>query len=133
SVVVEVDKLDMVQALQEEVAGVVEDIGALVVVGGCQEALKSHPVMKVLSGMQFVTNVRSSLVEGVQNGQPSVGKLLKSGFHQAGGALGPWIHGVPHEGSAKGSMGGQAHILGGFCGIFKLLYSPFGFCLKVAL
>ena len=70
--VVDVDKGEVVELLQDKVAGVVEDVGPLVVGDGGQEALEGYAVVQIFSGMDFEAEVYALLFKLIENGQPAV-------------------------------------------------------------
>src|SRR5690554_2086020 len=91
ALMIDVDKRQVVQLLQQKVAGIVQDIGARVVAHGFQKTLEADSVVQVFAGMQLVADVYAGRIEGVQYGQPATRQLGKRFLHQAGWALWPGI------------------------------------------
>src|SRR5438477_361553 len=65
--VIEIDILEIVELLQHEMAGIVEDIATLVTADAIEKHLERHAVMQILAGMDFVTQVDARLLERVEN------------------------------------------------------------------
>ena len=122
--VVEVDVLQVVQLLQDEVAGVVEQAGPGVVIHPVPEHLHRRPVEQVLAGMHLVAEVHARFLVGVEDGPPAPGQLVEGLLHQAGGALGIGIEVGPGQGAREGDAGGQAHPAGGLRPHQDLVHRP---------
>ena len=75
--------------------------------------------------MDLVAEIDAMFVEFVEDGHPAGGELFETRFDQTRGTLRPGVHGGPEERAAEGRMSIEAEVLGGFRGIFQLLYGPF--------
>ena len=95
ALVIEIDERRVVELLQQEVAGVVEDVRALVVADGLEEALERHAVVQVLAGMDLERDVDAGLVERVEDRPPAFRELLEPGFDETRRPLRPRIHLCP--------------------------------------
>ena len=67
ALVIDVDEVQVVELLQHEVAGIVQDIAARVVVHALQEHLEGDAVVQILTRMDLVAEVDARLVEGIQD------------------------------------------------------------------
>src|SRR5690606_38975619 len=77
---VDVDELEIVEALQHEVRRVVVDAAARVVADPLEQHLEGHAVEQVLARMQLEADVDALLVAGVENRPPALGQLnVKTG------------------------------------------------------
>ena len=85
--VVEIDVLQVVELLQHEVARIVEQVRARVVVHALEEHLVGDAVVEILARMDLVADVDTVLVEGVEDRQPAPCQLVEGLFDEAGGAL----------------------------------------------
>src|SRR5690606_23586235 len=102
--VINIDKLNIIQALKQEMAGIIQYIGTGVVADMFQKPLKSNPVVKVLSWMKFITQVIPVFLKCIQYRRPSPCQFLKPSFHQSCGPLGPGVYGMPHQCPAESGM-----------------------------
>ena len=94
---VEIDKLDVVEPLLDEVACVVVDVAAWMIVDRREELLEGFAVEDVLARVQLERDVDARLVEGVED-RPPAPRLLGEGlFDQSGWALRPRIDVRPGE------------------------------------
>src|SRR5699024_1100751 len=93
-VVINIDKLQIIHALQHKMAGIVQNFYPRMVAGGFQKAFIGNAIVQVFAGMNFVANVYAALFKGIQNRLPFLGKLIESGFYKAGRPLWPRINGV---------------------------------------
>ena len=78
--------------------GIVQDIDPRVVAGGFQEALEGIPVVQVLPGMDFITNIHIFLIEMIQDGFPTFRQFGEAHFHQPGRPLRPRVERMPEQG-----------------------------------
>src|SRR3546814_16313805 len=51
--VINVDELQIVERLQHIMAGIIEDVGARMIVDAREEAFEGHPVVQILAGMNL--------------------------------------------------------------------------------
>ena len=108
--VVDVDERQVVQLLQDEVAWVVENVGAGVVLHFLQEPLEGHAVVQVFAGMDFVAAVHAVFLEHIENRPPTRGEFLKARLHQASGTLRPRIHHRPQQCAGERDVARQTQI-----------------------
>src|ERR1700680_430746 len=94
-VFIAVQVADVVQALQDEVGGVVQDMHARVIAGCRQEAFEGDAVMQVFTWMNLVGQVDTVFFRLIEQGQPAFRQLLKAQFYQARWTLRPGIDGMP--------------------------------------
>lgn len=92
---IDVDKIQIVQLLQNEMRRIVIDFYALVI------------------------------LDCIKNGLPAVSQLTECFFDQPVRALWPWIKIWKGKGACEGYRNIEAKIAAGFCGQFHLLFSPF--------
>ena len=81
---VEIDEAEVIHVLQQEVAGIVIQIAARVVVREFQKAFERDAVMEILGRMQFETEVDAGLVERIEHRPPAPHQLAKAFVDQAG-------------------------------------------------
>ena len=124
--VVDVDEGQVVELLQHEVARVVKDARARVVVHCGEESFEGYTVMQVFARVQFVADVHAGRVEGVEHRSPALGQFGESLFHEPSGPLWPRVEVGPGERPREGGVRLQAQALGGFGGPQQLLRRPGG-------
>src|SRR6185437_7216304 len=113
ALVVDVDEFEVVELLQDHVAGVVKNVRAGMIVDRGKEALEGHAVVKVFAGVQLETGIDSVFVEGIEDWEPSASELGEGFFDEAGGALRPGIEERPGKGSGEGGVSGEAKVSAG--------------------
>src|SRR2546430_6796181 len=106
--VIQVDILEIVELLQHEMAGIVEDIAAWVPADAIQKHLERHAVMQILAGMDLETEVDPRLLELVENRPPAPRQLVERRVHQTRWALGPGIEVRPCQRAGERRMLGDA-------------------------
>ena len=104
ALVIDVDEGEIVELLQHEVRGIVEDRAALVALQRVEEALEGRSVEHVFAGMDFVGDVDAGLVIRVEDRLPALGELLERRLDQARRALRPWIEIGPRERAGEGRV-----------------------------
>ena len=52
--VIEIDELKIIELLQDEMTGVIKNVGSGVIVDGSEETLECHAVMQIFAGVQLV-------------------------------------------------------------------------------
>ena len=91
ALVIDVDEGEIVELLQHEMRGIVEDVAALVALQRLQEPLEGRAVENVLARMNFIGDVDAGVVERIEDRLPALGEFLERGLDQARGALRPGI------------------------------------------
>lgn len=122
--VVEVDELDVVELLEDEVAGVEENVGAGMIADAVEKHFERGAVVEIFTGMDFEAEVDAGAIEGVENGEPALGELVEGGFDEAGGALRPGIDVGPGKRAGEGDVSFEAEIRGSAGGLVELLDGP---------
>src|SRR5690606_13488686 len=113
---VDVDVLQIIKLLQYEMAWVVKDIAACVFSGRLPESLKGHTIVKVFTRMDFITNINTCFIKGVEYGKPPFCEFLERIVNKSRRALRPRINSVPHQRTGESSMCGNPEVLAGLCG-----------------
>ena len=103
-------KCEVIELLQDEMAGVEEDVGARMIADAVEKHFEGRAVVEVFAGMDFEAEIDASFVKGVENGKPALGELVEGGFDQTGGTLRPWIDVGPGERAGKSDVGFDAEI-----------------------
>ncbi|ENN87473.1 hypothetical protein RHSP_28535 [Rhizobium freirei PRF 81] len=111
AVLVDVDVVEIIEALQDIVRGVVEHVGARVVLHALQEHLEGDAVMQVFARMDFVADVNAVFVGVIEDRRPAAGKLFKGGFDETGRTLRPGIDEGPGKRAREGRMRLDAEML----------------------
>ena len=62
-IMVKIQKLKIIQLLQNHVARVVQNIRALVLVHRFQKSLERHAIVKILARMQLVADIHARFIE----------------------------------------------------------------------
>ena len=122
--VIVIDVFYIIELLQHKVTGVVKNIGSFVISSSFQKALKGHPIVKVFPWVDFITDINTILIEGVEYRQPSVGQFFKSHFHETLGTLRPGMPSVPQQSTGESGMGGQPKSVACFRSFFKGFNGP---------
>ena len=110
ALVVVVDVLEVIELLQNKVAGVVEQTGALVAVHAVQKHLVAHAVVQVFTGVNLVADVHARMVKRIQDRLPALGQFVKRGLNQTGRARRPGIQVGPGQRAGEGHVRGQPQI-----------------------
>ena len=96
---VDVDVFEIVELLQHEVRGIVEQVGAPMPPHPLKEHLVARAIMEILTWMNLIADVDSVLVGFVEQRRPALRQLVKGGLDQPGGALRPGIDVRPRQGA----------------------------------
>src|SRR5437867_5469007 len=107
-VVIEVDVLEIVELLQHEVTGIVQQVAALVTAHALEEHLERHTVVQILAGVDLEAGVDPVLVEDVENRTPAPRRLVERRLDQTGRPLRPGIEVGPRESTRERGMLGHA-------------------------
>src|SRR3546814_1386245 len=103
--VINVDELQIVERLQHIMAGIIEDVGARMIVDAREEAFEGHPVVQILAGMNLIGEVDPLFVESVEDRPPAFRELAERLLDQSRRALRPRIEIGPGERARKTRMG----------------------------
>src|SRR4051812_2301430 len=102
ALMIDVDEGEIVELLQHEMAGVIEDSGRRVIIYGLEEALKRCAIVQILARMNLEAGAYTGIREGVEHRSPATSQFAESFFDQAVGSLRPGIHEGPHKRSREG-------------------------------
>ncbi len=89
--------VEVVELLQHEMRGIVEDVAALVVACRFEEALESRPVEQVFARVDLIGDVAAGIIESVQDRAPAPREFGERGFDEPRRALRPRIDVGPCE------------------------------------
>lgn len=91
TVMIDVDKGQIIHLLQQEMRRVVIDARAGVAVQRIQKHFPCRPVKDIFAGMNFIADINAVFVIDIKDRTPAAGKFGERLFNQARGALRPWI------------------------------------------
>ena len=121
---VDVEERQVIELLQQEMTGVIQDAAAWMTVHPVEEHLECDPVMQVLAGVDLVGDIHPCRVEGIEDGRPALGQLVECRLDQPGRALRPRIEVWPGQRAGKSRMRRQPQIGRGLCCEVHLLDRP---------
>src|SRR5207344_3244562 len=78
--VVEIDELQVVELLQNKMAGIVEHVAAGMLANTIEKHFEGSAIMEIFSRMNFVAEIDAGFVKCIENGEPPLGKFVESGF-----------------------------------------------------
>src|SRR5678815_4013542 len=110
SLVVDVDELQVVQTLLDEVAGVIVDVAARVIVDFLQEPLEGHAIKEIRRGVDFEAEVHAFAVGVVQDRSPDPRKLVEPFLDKAVGDLREGVPERPQKRAGKCTKLGQSKV-----------------------
>ena len=122
--VVDVDEAEVVELLQQEMAGVVVDAAARMIADPLEEHLEGGAVDQVLARVDLVAEVDAVLLEDVEDRLPAPGQLVEGGLDQPGRARRPGIDVGPGERAREADVGIEAEAARGLCRVAHLLHRP---------
>jgi hypothetical protein len=122
--VVSVDEAQVVDLLQQQVARVVQDLRARVVIHHVEEALEGRAVVQILARVDLEAQVHAARIEGIQDGAPATAQFGEGLLHQSRRALRPRIEIGPGQRAGESGMRGQSEALAGLGGQHQLLHRP---------
>src|SRR5690625_5855425 len=64
---VDIDKIKILQLLQNEMRRIIQNIGTRMVINFLQKSFKSQPIMEIFARMQFVTYIHTMFIKQIQN------------------------------------------------------------------
>src|SRR5437867_1808133 len=91
AVVIEVDVLEIVELLQYEVTGIIQQVAALVTAHALEEHLERHAVVQILAGMDLEAGVDTVFIEDVENRAPAPRQLVERRLDETGWPLRPGV------------------------------------------
>src|SRR5690625_865063 len=121
---IDIDKLKIVEHLQSEVARVIENIGPRVAIDRLQEFFEGDTVVQILTRMQLIADIHSRFIKRVENWQPPVSQFTEAALDQSCRALRPGVDRVPEKSSRKGAVFGQPQVLARPGGQLQRLHGP---------
>src|SRR5471032_1940596 len=80
--VINIDELKVVQLLQQKMTGIEQDVRTRMIVHGSKKTIERNAVMQIFPRMQFIANVHTCLIEGIQQRTPAPRQLLERSFYQ---------------------------------------------------
>src|SRR5213593_1224850 len=125
-VVIEVDVLEIVELLQHEVTGIVQQVAACVSAHALEEHLERHPIVQILAGMDLEAGVDPVFLEHVENRAPAPRQLVERRLDEARRPLRPRIKVGPRQGTRERGMLGHAEPARGARRELHLLDRPGG-------
>src|SRR3546814_10475105 len=78
--VINVDELQIVERLQHIMAGIIEDVGARMIVDAREEAFEGHPVVQILAGMNLIGEVDPLFVERSEEHTSDLQSLMRISY-----------------------------------------------------
>src|SRR5581483_1202429 len=94
-VLVVVEIADIVQLLQHEMRGIVENMDAGMVARRGEKAFKCNAVVQVFARMDLVRKINAVLFRDIKQRLPAPCQLFEAHLYQSLGTLGPGIHRMP--------------------------------------
>src|SRR5207253_6174017 len=91
-----------------EMAGIVQEITALVPADAVEKHLEGHAVMQILTGMDLEAEVDARLLERIENRPPAPRQLIERRLDQTRRPLGPGIEIRPRHRARERRMLGDA-------------------------
>jgi hypothetical protein len=80
ALVKEIQVLEVVELLQNEVAGIEKDVAAGMIAYAVEEHFECRAVVQVLAWVNLETEVNARGIERVQDGLPAGGQFIEGGF-----------------------------------------------------
>ena len=102
-----VDEAEIVEVLQQQVAGVVLQRQPRVAAQFFQQALEGHAVVEILPRMQLEAQVGARSIERVENRPPAAGQFGEAGIDQPRRHRRIGIQIRPQQRAAESGMAGQ--------------------------
>jgi hypothetical protein len=122
--VVAVDETEVIHLLQQQVAGVVQDLRAGMVVDLIEEALEGRAIVQVLARVDLEAQVNAAGIERIQDRAPATAEFGEGFFHQSRRALWPGIEVGPGQCTGERGVRGQPQALAGLRRQPQLLHRP---------
>ena len=124
ALVIEIEKSQIIQLLQNHVAGIVKNVGARMISDSGEKALEGRAVVQVFAGMQLEAYIHARFVEGIQDRQPAPPQFLERFVDQPRRPLRPGIEKRPRQRAGECRMRRQAQITAGACAPTATAASP---------
>src|SRR5258708_212938 len=96
-IVIIVDVLKVIELLQNEVAGIIQNVTAFMLFGCFPESFKCYAIVQILARMNFIAKIHAILVKCIKDRHRSLRKLLETILNETCRALWPGINCLPHE------------------------------------
>src|SRR5947208_9148207 len=106
--VIDVDVFEIVELLQHEMAGIVQDVATLVTADAVEEHFEGHSVMQILARMDLEAGVDALVLEHIENRAPAPRQLVERRLDQTGRPLRPGSEIGPGESARKRRVLGYA-------------------------
>src|SRR5213080_1706067 len=106
--VIDVDVFEIVELLQHEMAGIVQDVATLVTADAVEEHFEGHSVMQILARMDLEAGVDALVLEHIENRAPAPRQLVERRLDQTRRPLGPGIEIGPCQRARKSRVLGNA-------------------------
>ena len=86
---IQIEVLQIVELLQNKMAGIEQDIASRVIAHAIEKHFEGGAVVQIFAGVNLETEINAGGVEGVEDGPPTICQFVEGGFDQSGGALRP--------------------------------------------
>ena len=96
-VFVDVDVVEIIEALEHVVRRIIEHAGPVVVARAFKEHLIGDAVVEVFARMDFVADIDAAIFGVIQYRLPARGEFVEGCLDQTGGALRPRIYVRPRQ------------------------------------
>src|SRR5438094_3181371 len=106
--VIDVDVFEIVELLQHEMAGIVQDVATLVTADAVEEHFEGHAIVQILARMDLEAGVDALVLEHIENRAPAPRQLVERRLDQTGRPLRPGIEIGPCQRAGERRMFGDA-------------------------
>src|SRR5258705_5995641 len=110
ALVIKIQVLQIIELLQNEVAGVEQDVASRVIAHAVEKHFEGRAVVQIFAGMDLKTEINPRSVECIENRLPASRQFVEGCLDQSSGALRPGINVRPRERAGKCSMRAQPEI-----------------------
>src|SRR5271166_2735218 len=122
--VIEINKLKIVELLDYKMTGIVKQVAARMLADAVQKHFERRPIVKIFPWMNFITEIDSSFVKRVEDGEPSLCEFIEGRFDESSGALWPRVNVRPRQSAGKRDVGFHAEVGGSPRSEMQLLDGP---------
>src|SRR5262249_5183226 len=77
TLVIEIEKSQIIELLQNHVARIVQNVGAFVIADSSQKSLEGCAIVEIFAGMQFEARIDAGFFECVQDRQPAAAQFAE--------------------------------------------------------